>query len=126
MFVGSRTDVLDALRIMGGTLCLYNTADSWVDGRCDCKYGLKPERWPSALGEHTGCPEMRSLYEIVSNITDAEWAVLTRRDGENAPRGAAFGGLDIAGALHRADAAAAMAQANIASVREALALRGGS
>jgi hypothetical protein len=79
MIVGERDDVLDALVKMGGSVCQYNSPDTWALGRCDCKYGA--EGFGGLLGEQTGCPELRSVYTLVATMTDAEWADLIERSG---------------------------------------------
>jgi hypothetical protein len=112
-FVGSREAVLDALKVLGSQRCCYAVAE-WP-GRCDCKYGVG-----EGGSEQTGCPELASTYHLVNAMTDAEWNMLTRRAG-GIPSG--FFVADqttIDARLHRAEAAARMAAANIDQVRQLL------
>jgi hypothetical protein len=52
-------------------------------------------------------------------MSDDEWGLLVLRAG-GVPKGTIAGAGDVAARLHRADAAASMAQAQIAAVRAAL------
>lgn len=116
-FTDSRENVLSALYRMGASVCAYSLND-WAD-RCDCKYGVaEAAQWPS-LRETTGCPELRSLYAVISAMDDDEWYRLVMR-ANGTPRGAVLDGDDIGQRLHQAQAAAAMAEANIGEVRKAL------
>jgi hypothetical protein len=114
MFLGSRDTVLEGLRQTGGRLCSYNFADTWVDGRCDCKYGA------SGKGEQSGCPELRSVYAIVEALTDAEWQILTSRSGHHPGGMELFDPANLASALHRASVALGAAETHIRNGREAL------
>lgn len=68
MFLGSREEALRVLRIMGYRVCVY-MGEGWPHF-CDCKYGGPSDR-PGT--EQTGCPELASLYAVVSAMTDAQW-----------------------------------------------------
>jgi hypothetical protein len=112
-FVGSRETVLKALRVLGAQHCCYAVAE-WP-GRCDCKYGIE-----EGGSEQTGCPELASIYWLIEAMSDGEYSMLTRRAG-GVPAGffvADQSTIDIR--LHRAEAAARMAAANIDEVRSLL------
>jgi hypothetical protein len=117
-FTGSRENVLAALYGLGVLACGYSWGDTWVD-RCDCKYGRFDAEKQRPGSEQTGCPELRSLYGVIEAMDDDEWYRLVMRAG-GTPRGAVLDGDDIGQRLHRAEAAAAMAEANIAAVRAVL------
>lgn len=86
MFYGSRKECLELLRLVGATQCCY--AGPWPDNLCDCKYGVEgveglgrkvmPQH--SILTEHTGCPELRSIYRVIESMSNEEWEDLTRRE----------------------------------------------
>jgi hypothetical protein len=80
---GSREQILDAIRSFGDQCCAYNPGpDTWLTGTCDCKYGgPTPPSFNEALGrvihstsEKTGCPELRTLYHVVSGMSDEAFA----------------------------------------------------
>lgn len=91
MFTTDRQTVLAALKVIGRMHCLYG--GPWPDNRCDCKYGLGeayaklPERegagahfmpktaglYDIRLGEKSGCPELRCLYEIIDSLSDEQY-----------------------------------------------------
>ena len=76
MFLGKRKEVLKVLKIMGNKLCVY-AGTPWPR-YCDCKYGGPSER-PG--DEDNGCPELASIYAVVSLMTDLEWADIAKRGG---------------------------------------------
>lgn len=118
-FTDSRLNVLSAIRRMGIACCSYSHGGIWAD-RCDCKYGVaEVKSWPTVNERGNGCPELRSLYVVIEAMDDDEWYRLVRRAG-GSPRGAVLEGDDIGQKLHQAEAAAAMAAANIEAVRKAL------
>lgn len=79
MFLTDRESALAAIKALGARACDYCCdPELWPDGQmCDCKYGVRADS--SLMGEQTGCPELRSIYVLVREMTDAEWAILTRR-----------------------------------------------
>jgi hypothetical protein len=118
-FTDSRANVLSALRRMGIACCSYSHGGIWAD-RCDCKYGVtEVKAWPAVSERGNGCPELRSLHGVIQAMDDDEWARLVARAG-GSPRGAVLEGDDICQKLHRAQAAAAMADHHIGEVRKAL------
>ncbi len=76
MFLGSRNETLRVLRLMGERLCVYTGGD-WPHF-CDCKCG-GPDDQPGS--EQSGCPELASLYTVVSTMTDKEWRAIGMRQG---------------------------------------------
>ena len=116
-FTASREDVLATLYLMGSTCCSYSLGGEWAD-RCDCKYGVKAGRWPTAGEGGNGCPELRSLYVIVAALSDEEWGRLMLRAG-GVPSGL-FGGVDLTSRIARARAEVEQAVASIERVREEL------
>ena len=77
MFLGKRQKVLRVLRIMGERICVY-AGTPWPR-YCDCKYGGPNEERPH--DEDSGCPELASIYAVVSLMTDFEWADIAKRGG---------------------------------------------
>lgn len=119
MFANSREDALKAIERMGAAVCAYSHLE-WAD-RCDCKYGVAEgdRPWPTMGERGNGCPELRIVREVIGEMTDDEWSLLVLRFG-GVPYGAIAGADSVAARLHRADAAASMAQENIAAIRKAL------
>lgn len=116
MFTCSRDEALAALDVMiPACCCCYGGGD-----RCDCKYGVKAGKWPTVHEDGNGCPELRSIRNLLATLTDHEWSVLMLRAGGRPSGMALFDEKNLASRLHSADAAAAMAQDNIARVREAI------
>ena len=77
MFLGNKEQALDVLRAMGERLCVYAGAP-WPR-YCDCKYGGPNPDCPG--NEDSGCPELASIYAVVSLMTDLEWADIAKRGG---------------------------------------------
>jgi len=63
---------------VGAALCCYapgGNPEAWPESRCDCKY-LKVEFWwpvapRAAMGEKTGCCEVRHAYRVTQALRDA-------------------------------------------------------
>lgn len=118
MVTESREGALAAITRMGSVCCSYSWGGVWAE-RCDCKYGVViVQKWPTPTEKGNGCPELRSLHTVISEMTDDEWALLVQRAG-GVPRGHLFDD-DVGSRLHRAEAAARMAAANIENVRAEL------
>ena len=114
MFTASKEVALAALDHFGSRACMYGT---WPDGMCDCKYGVG-----QGGSEQTGCPELRTIRQLVVAMDDEEWAMLERR-AEGTPSGSfAASAEDIRIRFHRADTQARRAAEHIASLRDLLTL----
>lgn len=94
MFAANRTELLEFIAAAGIDACLYTmpgaTPEQWLGKRCDCKYGLRGGmvRKPDgtlverlAGGEQTGCPELRSLYVALQQLSDTQWEELIVQAG---------------------------------------------
>ncbi len=80
MFITDREGMLAALEILGAHSCCYSsTGRGWANSFCDCKYGL--DAGTRAGGEQTGCPELRLLFEIIGNLSEAQWQALALSHG---------------------------------------------
>jgi hypothetical protein len=71
MFYKDRETLLEVLTKMQREHCQYDMF-SFDPSRnppdfCDCKYGYNKR------GEQTGCPELRCIVQLLSNITDDEF-----------------------------------------------------
>lgn len=76
MFYVTREEVRQAIILLGDRQCAYMGTE-WINRFCDCKYG-----GPDTKGygsEATGCPELRVVEEILSNITDEEYKTILSR-----------------------------------------------
>lgn len=81
MIYGTREDCLRVLRMVGRESCQYS--GNWPENFCDCKYGVKGKpmfpKYSNDLqvrdisGEQCGCPELRSIYRVIENMSDEEW-----------------------------------------------------
>jgi hypothetical protein len=70
-----------AVEMLGVRACSYSSGSEWAI-TCDCKYGAESDRYesePIYAGEQTGCPEMRSLYVLLRDMTDDELALISGR-----------------------------------------------
>ncbi len=74
-FGTDRSEVILAIARLGDKSCCY-AGGSWLDRRCDCKYG-GPSRSPNT--ENTGCPELRNAYQLLMNMTDEEYVEILSR-----------------------------------------------
>lgn len=99
MFVADRDDALAFLASAGIAACGYTrpdaTPEQWMTTHCDCKYGLRGTQ--KRMGsEQTGCPELRSLYLVVQNMTSQQWEAVASHgaDVTHAQLGRAFGMID--------------------------------
>ena len=81
MFYGSKEQVLRTLVAIGNARCVY-AGGPWEQRVCDCKYGYGPGLPEDRSSEVSGCPELRSLYEVVDTMTDEEWDKITGRAEE--------------------------------------------
>lgn len=77
MFGCSRAAALAAIEGFGHESCNYAAPGEWLATRCDCKYGGPTGR----MGEQTGCPELRTLHKVVSEIPDEHWDALLAQAG---------------------------------------------
>jgi hypothetical protein len=116
-FIQSRSLVLSAIYQMGATCCAYSRGNVWA-ARCDCKYGLA-RAWPTAHEKGNGCPELRSIYGLVSEISDEEWGQLLVRTG-GVPVGAFLEGASLDARLANARGAARQARVAVDRIEEAL------
>jgi len=57
-------------------LCVYTSSDF-----CDCKYGNTGEYSPRT-SEQSGCPEIRSIIQTISNMTDTEFNAMFNHELE--------------------------------------------
>jgi len=72
MLISNKESVLEGLEALQKTVCAYGS-----EYRCDCKYGIREDARPLEISENTGCPELRVVILILSNMTDTEYAALT-------------------------------------------------
>lgn len=72
MFFQTRETMLESLRRMGSACCGYDIDGSWPKNRCDCKFGAGAFK-KNGGGEQTGCPELRSVYEVIEAMGEADW-----------------------------------------------------
>lgn len=76
MFYVTREEIIQAIILLGDQRCVYGGQD-WLNRFCDCKYG-----GPDSKGygsEESGCPELRVVEAILSNITDEEYESILSR-----------------------------------------------
>ena len=82
MFFQSRKQTLDVIAKLQHMACayslLYETGAN-VNIKCDCKYGGTNLMKGTETGN--GCPELRSVAEILAVMTDFEWKRLVKRVG---------------------------------------------
>lgn len=73
----TRAEILNSLIKLGGGVCGYTFDPSeWLTTRCDCKYGgpsLNGPTFDSSASEKTGCPELRTAYLIIKNLSEDEY-----------------------------------------------------
>jgi hypothetical protein len=74
-----REHKLEEIARVGSSLCGYTLpGGDWTKVRCDCKFG-GPRPDVAVGGEQTGCPEIRSVYRLISAMTDQEFDQLVIR-----------------------------------------------
>jgi hypothetical protein len=70
MFCASREQVLETIAKLGEQQCCYG-GKPWAERTCDCKLGGPAD---SLTSEQTGCPELRTLHDLVTRLTPEQWA----------------------------------------------------
>lgn len=75
-FSCDRQTAIDAVWTIGDHFCCYG-GDTWLERKCDCKYGGPSESSFFGRSEQTGCPEMRTIHFVISNMTDEQWNLIT-------------------------------------------------
>jgi hypothetical protein len=79
MFYGDKKLVTKSLHLMQRNVCCYDMGHMSDDQAtfCDCKYGYNPkEKW----GEQTGCPELRTVVELLNKMTEEEYTEILNRE----------------------------------------------
>lgn len=75
----ARQDLATSLHIIRRGICAYGGS-----GICDCKFGVTKFGSVQRGELGCGCPEVRTAYDIVMSLTDAEYArILKRPAAEN-------------------------------------------
>jgi hypothetical protein len=70
MFTIERHELIANIEKLRKNLCCYATHD-----RCDCKYGVAEKKmFENKITEQTGCPELRCVLLVLSNMTDEEYS----------------------------------------------------
>lgn len=72
--LSARERMMRAVERLGIRACSYSI-DTWAVP-CDCKTGIESDKSPHEryyCGEQTGCPELRTLHLLLSDMTDAEY-----------------------------------------------------
>ena len=79
MFIINRKEIRDTLHRMQRQHCAYRVISISPSTKpplfCDCKYGYSGQ----VYSENTGCPELRSVVELLTVMTDDEYAELVTR-----------------------------------------------
>ena len=77
MLIVTKDEIQISLRILRRKLCCY---DGLMGGtapkHCDCKFGYDPEYG----GEHTGCPELRTIEMLLDKLSDYEFLEILNRE----------------------------------------------
>ena len=77
MIYGDKFQVREVVRLMQRKVCCYDGLFRETPPRfCDCKYGWTNE---SRTGEQTGCPELRTVVELLGKMTEAEYNKILER-----------------------------------------------
>lgn len=82
MFFQSRKETLKVIADLQLMACAYRIIADPKDKRptrCDCKYGGTNLMKGTETGN--GCPELRSVVELLSVMTEREWKMLVKRVG---------------------------------------------
>lgn len=74
MFFTDKEKLIKSLSILQKEKCCYSGGNT-----CDCKYGY-PGQIINGAGEQTCCPELSSVIEILSNMTNEEYENFCRRE----------------------------------------------
>ncbi len=83
MFFQSRTETLKVIADLQNMACAYKIIANPKDKtptKCDCKYGGQNLMKGTETGN--GCPELRSIVEVLSVMTNFEWQRLVKRVGK--------------------------------------------
>lgn len=85
MFIRGRSEILKVVSDIQRSHCCYDMGFSEKPPSfCDCKYGFSLEYHKKGrLGEQTGCPELRCVAALLSNMTDEEYDSIMSRDANN-------------------------------------------
>ena len=76
MFIVSKDRIIKSLDSLQKNSCAYFGPKGRGTGRCDCKYGYDGS---NHSGEQTGCPELRSVVELLYKMTDKEYTRIHAR-----------------------------------------------
>ncbi len=82
MFFQNREQTREVIADLQNMACAYRVIADPKDKtptQCDCKYGGTNLMKGTETGN--GCPELRSVVEILSVMTDREWSMLVKRVG---------------------------------------------
>lgn len=74
MFCGKKEDVKRVVEIIRKERCCYGGG-----GYCDCKYGYEGNGEKS-WSEETGCPELMTVVELLSGMTEEEYNIVLSRN----------------------------------------------
>jgi hypothetical protein len=79
--VATTADKAHLIEILGhvqGHLCVYN-AGSGPTNFCDCKYAENPDNVGGPTEKGNGCPEVRRVINILTEMSDAEYKRISAR-----------------------------------------------
>jgi len=89
MFFITRQELINNLLLINARACAYTLPPMTgepvrVASRCDCKYGSRdaPDLiglGRASSGEQTGCPELRTVRNLLEKMTNAEYSVIMER-----------------------------------------------
>jgi hypothetical protein len=73
------SELKEVKRVLG--LVRKNQVCAYLGSTCDCKYGYKgTERKGGPVGEQNGCPELRTVEFLLSQMTQDEFEVIIGRN----------------------------------------------
>lgn len=79
MFYGDKQLVRNSLHLIQREVCCYdgNFSEN-PPATCDCKYGYSLDLLKSD-SEKTGCPELRTVVELLDRMTEEEYNTILSR-----------------------------------------------
>jgi hypothetical protein len=71
MFCGKKQDIEKVIEFIRKDICCY------MGNHCDCKYGYNGKK--DYGSEQTGCPELRTILELLKNMSEYEYNEILSR-----------------------------------------------